>query len=240
MSQVFDKETVSQQERSDIFVIVPAYNEGPMLGDVLSELAKTGHQVVVVDDGSIDETHAIAKRHTSHVLKHLVNRGQGAALQTGIDYALAHGCSMVATFDADGQHRIEDMERMIGRIRDGECDVVLGSRFLDRETRESIPAGRRLLLRCATATQRILTGAKLTDAHNGLRVLSSKAASRIELTNDRMAHASEIIDQIFATDLVVKEHPVHIEYTEYSMGKGQSWIDGFRVLFHYIISRVFG
>ena len=228
------------RKSGNIFVIVPAYNEGPVLGTVLKELAATGYEVVVVDDGSVDDTGGTARKHTRHALRHFVNRGQGAALQTGIDYALGMGAEVIATFDADGQHRIVDLEGMIDTVVRGECDVALGSRFLDPENQEAIPTGRRLVLRFASLLQRLLTGAKLTDAHNGLRVLSRRAACEVNLTNDRMAHASEIIDQLFSGDLEIREYPVRIEYTEYSVAKGQSWVNGFRILFHYIISRVFG
>ena len=229
-----------QEKRDDIFVVIPAYNEVTMLGEVLRDVSSTGCQLVVIDDGSTDMTIEVARRHTPHALRHFVNRGQGAALQTGIDYALRHGARIIATFDADGQHRIDDMMAMIERVGNGECNALLGSRFLDARTSETIPAGRRLVLRCASIVQRLLTGANLTDAHNGLRVLDRRAAECVDLTNDRMAHASEIIDQLFAGDLVIREHSVTIDYTEYSMAKGQSWTNGFRILFHYIISRVFG
>ena len=235
-----DKDNVNTTNSSDIFVIIPAFNEGPMLGTVLTEVTETGYQIVVVDDGSTDDTVDTARLHTPHTLRHLVNRGQGAALQTGIEYALSRGARTIATFDADGQHRIVDLKEMVELVQSGDCDVALGSRFLNEETQKSIPRGRRLVLRCASIIQRTLTGAKLTDAHNGLRVLSRKAAEQINLTNDRMAHASEIIDQLFNGDLVIREYPVHIEYTEYSVSKGQSWTNGFRIMFHYIISRVFG
>jgi glycosyltransferase involved in cell wall biosynthesis len=235
-----DKDNVSTANNTDIFVIIPAFNEGPMLCSVLTEVNKTGYQIVVVDDGSTDDTVDAARRHTPHTLRHLVNRGQGAALQTGIEYAMSRGARIIATFDADGQHRIVDLKEMIDLVQSGACDVALGSRFLNHETQKSIPHGRRMVLRCASIIQRVLTGAKLTDAHNGLRVLSRKAADQVNLTNDRMAHASEIIDQLFNGELVIREYPVHIEYTEYSMSKGQSWTNGFRIMFHYIISRVFG
>ena len=231
---------MSTTNNTDIFVIIPAFNEGSMLDSVLTEVTKTGYQIVVVDDGSADDTVDTARRHTPHTLRHLVNRGQGAAIQTGIEYAMSRGAMIIATFDADGQHRIVDLKEMIDLVQSGACDVALGSRFLNDETQKSIPRGRRMVLRCASIIQRVLTGAKLTDAHNGLRVLSRKAADQVDLTNDRMAHASEIIDQLFNGELVIREYPVRIEYTEYSMSKGQSWTNGFRIMFHYIISRVFG
>jgi len=223
-----------------VFVVVPAFNEGEVLHDVLHQLSETGYQIVVVDDGSSDNTVQVASMHTPHALRHMVNRGQGASLQTGIEYALQNDAKIIATFDADGQHRIEDMQTMIESIASGESDVALGSRFLNKEWCQDVPKSRQALLRVATAVQCTLTGTKLTDAHNGLRVLSRKAASKIDLTNDRMAHASEIIDQLFSIkDVTIREYPVRIRYTEYSRRKGQSWTSGFRIMFHYLISRVF-
>lgn len=219
-----------------VFLVIPAYNEGQSIGDVLSELARLDVDVVVVDDGSADETFKIARQHTPHALRHLINRGQGAALQTGIDYALRRGAEYIVTFDADGQHSLNDLSALLDPIQAGECDVVLGSRFLGRT--EHIPPIRRLTLKAATLFTRLVSQVSVTDTHNGLRAFSRRAALQVQIKNDRMAHASELIDIIRALNLPYREVPVHIRYTEYSMSKGQSLRGAFRILFDYFVGRV--
>jgi glycosyltransferase involved in cell wall biosynthesis len=220
------------------WIVIPVYNEATMIGRVVRELRTVFPNVVCVDDGSSDGSMEAIRRATPHALRHLVNRGQGAALQTGTAYALRHGAKWIAHFDADGQHRIEDLVRMVEAVASGSCDIALGNRF-GGDTSD-IPAGRRLLLRCAVAFHRMVSGIELHDVHNGLRVLSRAAAERIEITADRMAHASEIVDLIAQSGLRVEQVPVTIRYTEYSKAKGQSWTAGFRIMFHYLVGRVLG
>lgn len=220
-----------------LFILIPAYNEAQSIGNVLDELAKLKADVVVVDDGSADATFQIARRHTPHALRHLINRGQGAALQTGLEYALRCGAEYIVTFDADGQHSLGDLQTLLEPIRSGACDVVLGSRFLNKKT-EHIPLIRRLTLRAATLFTRLVSQVSVTDTHNGLRAFSRRAALKIQITNDRMAHASELIDIIRGLDMPYREVPVHIRYTEYSMSKGQSLRSSFRILFDYFVGRV--
>jgi len=219
-----------------VFVVVPAYNEGPALADVLEELAGTYRQVVVVDDGSTDDTYEVAVGGASYVLRHLVNRGQGAALQTGIRFALLRGARVIVTFDADGQHRAEDMAALVQPILSGECDITLGSRFLGRAV--DMPRSRRAALKAAVVFSRLMSGVKLSDAHNGLRAFSRRAAERLKITQDRMAHASELTDFVARSGLTYREVPVQIRYTRYSLGKGQSLRHAVRILIHYLFGRV--
>lgn len=224
---------------SDVYVVVPAYNEAGMIGRVVADLRSTFEHVVVVDDGSNDDTGEVARESGALVVRHSINRGQGAALQTGITFALRLGASVLVTFDADGQHRVEDVRRMIDMIREGSCDVCLGSRFLDRASIAEIPPARRLLLRGAIWFTRIMSGLPVTDAHNGLRALTRSAAERIEIRLDRMAHASEIVDCIRRGGLRVKECPVTVHYSSYSRQKGQSGLGAIRIAIEYVMSRWF-
>jgi glycosyltransferase involved in cell wall biosynthesis len=221
--------------RAQTFVVIPVFNEGAVIGEVLDQLVQHFPNVVCVDDGSSDGTWEALKSHAPHALRHLVNRGQGAALQTGTEYALRCGALRIAHFDADGQHRIEDLERMVAAVARGDCDIALGDRFAGNAA--SVPLGRRMVLRAAVVFHRIVSGIALNDVHNGLRVFSRVAAERIEMTADRMAHASELIDLIAQSQLRVLQLPVTIRYTEYSRAKGQSWTGGFRILFHYLVGR---
>lgn len=230
-----DTELPSDVKRQT-FVVIAAYNEGTCIEGVLHELRATYPNVVVVDDGSTDETYQIARREATHALRHLINRGQGAALQTGIDFALWRGARYIVTFDADGQHRVEDVAALVRPVSTGECDITLGSRFLGGAS--SVPVMRRLMLRLAVVFTRLVSRVALTDAHNGLRAFSRRAAERIDISMDRMAHASEVIDLIRRSGLPFREVPVQIRYTEYSLAKGQSLRDAVRIVFHYLVDRV--
>lgn len=185
--------------------------------------------VVCVDDGSTDGSQQAAREAGAVVVQHPINLGQGAALQTGIDYALQDpelGC--IITFDADGQHRVEDAAAMEERVLSGEADIVLGSRFLDDRTKLS-PA-KKVVLRTAAVQSRWATGMNLTDAHNGLRAFNRHVASNMHLTQNRMAHASELVNQIAAMKPRWVEHPVEIIYTDYSRSKGQSLLNSVNIL----------
>lgn len=221
----------------DVFIIMPAFNEGPAIGDVIAGLLSDYPRVVVVDDGSVDDTAERALAAGAVVLRHPLNRGQGAALQTGLDYALAQGARYVVTFDSDGQHRPEDVFRLLEPIEAGRADVALGSRFLGDSS--SVPPLRRLLLKGAVLFTRWTSGTSLTDAHNGLRALSRPAAERIRIRLDRMAHASELVDQIRRLGLAWVEVPVTVRYTPYSLAKGQRAGDAVKVVLDYLLGRVF-
>ena len=218
-----------------IFVVVPAYNEAEAIGGVLEELRRTAATIVVVDDCSTDATAAIARAAGATVLRHAVNRGQGASLQTGIRYALLRGAEIVVTFDSDGQHDAADLAALVAPIRAGRAEVVLGSRFL--EPRSAIPPARRLLLKLAVVFTRITSGMRVTDAHNGLRALSRRAAASIDIKLDRMAHASELMDQIRRSRLSYAEVAVSVRYTPYARRKGQRGVHALRVAFDYLVGR---
>jgi glycosyltransferase involved in cell wall biosynthesis len=218
------------------FVVIAAYNEEVCLEQVVNDVRDRYPNVVVVDDGSTDGTYAAAKRSATFVLCHAINRGQGAALQTGIEFALLRGAQYVVTFDADGQHRPEDIEALLEPIVRGECEISLGSRFLGQAT--NMPRSRRVTLRLAVLFTRLVNRARLTDAHNGLRAFSRKAAKQIQITLDRMAHASELIDLVVDSGLPYQEVPVQIRYTEHSLAKGQSSRGALRIAFHYLVGRI--
>jgi len=220
----------------DLWVVIPAFNEGPVIGKVVMAVRALCHNVVIVDDCSGDDTGAQALEAGATVLRHPINLGQGAALQTGIRYALSRGAGYIVTFDADGQHRPEDIGVLLDtQVKTG-ADVVLGSRFLGHA--ENIPRLRRMILQLAVVYMHITSGVKLTDAHNGLRLLTRRAAERIRITQARMAHASEIIDQIDALGLTVVEAPVTIVYTEYPLRKGQKLGNAFNILIELFVARL--
>ena len=220
-----------------IFFVIPAYNEGKSIGRVINDLKRAGYKdIIVIDDGSKDNTYAEAKKKGVIALKHVINRGQGAALRTGIDCALKNGAEYIVTFDSDGQHRVEDLPAMLEPVINGEVDVTLGSRFLKKT---EMPFGRRILLKGSVLVQRIFYGVKLSDAHNGYRVLSKKAAEQIRIESDRMEHASEIVEEIMKKKIKFKEVPVEIRYTGYSMKKGEaSFFGALKILFKMVLRRI--
>src|SRR5690242_12514906 len=219
-----------------IWVVIAAYNEAKVIARVVGEVALRGYHVVVVDDGSADDT-ADRAASAAAVVRHPVNLGQGAALQTGIDYALQQGADAIGTFDADGQHRATDIERLVAALREAPADFALGSRFLDDTI--ALSTARRLLLRAATVFTQLTTGLRLTDTHNGLRAMTRRGAETIRLRQNRMAHASEILAQIAASGLAYVEVPVRIEYTAYSVAKGQRLSDALTILLDLFARRLY-
>ncbi|MCP2637517.1 glycosyltransferase family 2 protein [Microbacterium sp. HD4P20] len=214
---------------ADTWLVVPLYNEATVVQEVVRETRKTFPNVVCIDDGSRDRSAEEALAGGAIVVRHPINLGQGAALQTGLDFALAQpGAEYFVTFDSDGQHRVEDALAMVERLRTEPLDIVIGSRFLDDRTNAG--ALKKLILRAAVLFERVSTGVKLTDAHNGLRALNRAAASGIRITQNRMAHASEIVGQIGAKKLRYAEQPVQILYTDYSRAKGQSMWNSVNIL----------
>jgi glycosyltransferase involved in cell wall biosynthesis len=210
---------VHSKSEGGVWVVVPAYNEARVVAGVIAELKRDVHRIVVVDDGSSDSTAEMAAECGAIVLRHPINLGQGAALQTGIEFALARDAELIVTFDADGQHRTADVARLIDALEAEGADFALGSRFLGSAA--NIPSLRRMLLRVATLFTRLTTGLALTDAHNGLRAMTRRGALRIRLRQNRMAHASEILSQIAVSGLKYVEVPVTIDYSGYSLAKGQ-------------------
>lgn len=226
----------------NVFVIIPAYNEEMTIGRVVREVLKKVDRVVVVDDASEDKTARIARQEGAVVIKHFLNRGQGASLQTGISYALKNGADILVTFDADGQHDPSDIPPLIHSLIQSGVDVVLGSRFLRNikgiPLTRRIPLTRLLLLKAAVVFTKITTGLRVTDTHNGLRAFRREAAERIMIHQDRMAHASEILEQIAEKKLRYREVPVTIRYTRYSLQKGQHTLSSLKILWDLFLGKM--
>jgi glycosyltransferase involved in cell wall biosynthesis len=222
--------------RQGVYVVIAAYNEGGAIGHVVRGVRDVYPHVIVVDDGSRDETARVARDAGAVVLKHPFNRGQGAALQTGITFAVGQQAAYVVTFDADGQHCVDDIARLIDPICRGEVEIVMGSRFLGQAI--NMTWRRWILLKGGVVFTRIVSRAQITDVHNGLRAFSNRAARSVRITLDRMAHASELIDEIQRCGLPYCEVPVTIRYTDYSRSKGQGGWASLRILIHYLFGRL--
>lgn len=231
---------ISQKLKNQIYFVIAAYNEERSIGNVLSELLKNSYShIVVVNDGSKDKTSEIILQYEGvTLLEHVINRGQGAALKTGIDYALKQDdCKYIVTFDADGQHRLSDLPNFIEALETGKYDIAIGSRFLSEESAKLVPFKKRFLLKGALAVTWFLSGISLSDTHNGYRVMNKTAAKQIEMSLDGFEHASEIIDEIAKKRVKYKEIPVFIDYTEYSKQKGQKMSNSLKIMAKMILKK---
>jgi glycosyltransferase involved in cell wall biosynthesis len=223
---------------ADVAVIVRVYNEAPVVGSVIGELVAAGFLVIAVDDASTDSSAAEIDKAGAFRVSHPVNLGAGGALQTGFDAVLKFtDARYIACFDADGQHQLADLLGMVATIREG-YDVVMGSRFLDGKT--TMSPLRRLILRTATKVFNRGAGTRLTDAHNGLRMVTRAVAEQTRLSHAGMAYASELERQLTRPEYRVVEHPVHILYTEYSKAKGQPLLNSINILADTIVHRLSG
>ncbi|QHO91475.1 glycosyl transferase [Actinomyces sp. 432] len=235
MTSAEGSQTRSPAPVTDAWLVVPLYNEGQVVRGVIEEALRVFPLIVAVDDGSQDDSAAQAQAGGAVVVRHPLNLGQGAALQTGITYVLERTDGRyVVTFDADGQHSVQDAAAMVQAARQEDLAFVLGSRFLGNAS----PVGwlKRLVLKTAALAASRTTGMHLTDAHNGLRVIRRDAAAQLDLRQNRMAHASEIIRQLGAMRLPWREFPVHIAYTDYSRAKGQSLWNSVNILVDLLFS----
>lgn len=221
-------------ERDSVCVVIPLFNEAEVIAAVVEDLRGSFGNIMCVDDGSSDGSAAIARSAGATVLQHPMNLGQGAALQTGFDYVVSQtDATHVVTFDADGQHRVNDAVEMAELALRKRISVIYGSRFLDKRTKPGLK--KRAVLQVAALITRAFTGLRLTDAHNGLRVLSREALGKIRLEQNGMSHASEIVHQLAKSRLSWKEYPVEVLYTDYSKKKGQSLLNSINILIDLIV-----
>ncbi len=223
--------------KSEVAIVIPLYNEERVIKQTLHELKKQrpDDTIIVVDDGSSDQSYDKACLPGVYLLRHIINLGQGAALQTGIEFAKKLGCKYVITFDADGQHCAKDIERFVTILRKDEADIVLCSRFLGKA--ENIPPVKRYFLRIASWVEHILTGIKLSDVHNGFRAINIAKFPNFIITQNRMSHASEIIDLIKHLKMRYKELPCTIRYSKYSLAKGQSMMNSINIIVEFILGK---
>ncbi|HJQ09260.1 MAG TPA: glycosyltransferase family 2 protein [Candidatus Saccharimonadales bacterium] len=217
-------------------VIIPVYNEGKVIRNVIADALKHVSTVIAVNDGSKDNSADEIAKTNAILIDHPINMGQGAALQTGLEYARElENISYFVHFDADGQHDIRDVEKMLAILEKGKYDIVLGSRFLEKVSAKKVPLKKRILLKLALWFTVLTTGLKLTDTHNGLRVFNRKAANAIEITLPDMAHASEILALIHQYKLKYTEAPVTIRYTAYSQAKGQPILNAINIVYDILV-----
>ncbi|NYB50995.1 MAG: glycosyltransferase family 2 protein [Methanobacteriaceae archaeon] len=209
-----------------IITIIPAYNEEKTIQKVVDGVKKYSH-VLVVDDGSEDKTATLAKKGNARVIKHEKNRGKGAAIKTGLRYAIRNDYDMIVIIDGDGQHD----PRCIPRLVEGMVgkDVIIGSRFMDIPPK-NMPWQRRLSNGITTRLIRFVTGYHITDSQCGFRVISKKAAAFfVDINYNDYVYESEVLCKASENNLAVGEKPIECTY-----GNEKSYVR-FRHVVHYIM-----
>lgn len=222
---------------TDTAFIIPVYNEATVIRSVIAEVLKQYKYVVCVNDGSRDNSANEIALTSAYLIEHPINMGQGAALQTGVEFARELPVDFFVTYDADGQHRLKDVKNMLKIIRSDPVDIILGSRFLGSEA-INMPTTKKMLLKFAVMFSNLTSGLRLTDTHNGLRVFNRRVAEAMQITVPDMAHASEILEMINRNKWRYAETPVVIEYTDYSLKKGQSFMNAVNIAFDTLLRKV--
>ncbi len=214
--------------------IVPAFNEEKRITEVISNLLTIVNEVVVVDDCSSDLTAEKAVSAGATVLRHKINLGQGAALETGHEYARKKRADFVLHFDGDGQFCPEDILPALKHLKEKNLDILLGSRFLD--TRTNIPFVKKyFLFPVSKIIDKFFTGLKLSDVHNGFRILNKTALEKIRIRQNKMAHATEIVGQIKIHKLNYGEFPIKVIYYE----TGQGFFGGLKIIKDLFLSKFY-
>ena len=222
---------------SDTWLVITCFNEGQVIFDVIANARQTFPNIVAVNDGSRDNSAEAIHAAGAHLVNHPVNLGQGAAIQTGVEYARAQpGAQYFVTFDADGQHQVKDVVAMVNRLRTEPVDIIVGTRFAGQDNSQ-VPWIKRVVLKTVVMLSPRTKRLGLSDAHNGLRAFNRKVAEEMDIRMNGMSHASEIVAMIDHHGWRVAEQPVDILYTEYSMSKGQSLINGVNILADGLMAR---
>ncbi len=200
-----------------VYIVLPAYNEGKVIKEVIKNIKILGYNnIIVVDDGSTDNTYEESISAGAITMKHTINRGKGAATQTGLDAAKQLGANIIVTMDSDGQHNPQDIEKLIKPIIENKADVVLGSRMLGEK---GMPSSRKLMNKIGNFVTYIFFGIWVSDSQSGFRAYSKKALDSVYTYMDRYEFESEMLGQVKAAELKIKEVPIKVIYTEYSLNK---------------------
>ena len=224
--------------KAEIYVIIPCYNEASVVRNTVTDVLKHGYNVVVVDDCSKDHSKKQLQGLPIYYLRHRANMGQGAALHAGLEFAKRKGASYFVTFDADGQHDSNDIDGMFEELLKNKADIVFASRFLPG-AKTNISGARSFVLNVARYVNYLVSGILLSDAYNGLRVFNAKTAGILKITENKMAHATEIQMLAAHNKLSYCEFPNHIQYNDYTKRKGLKNIDGLKIVFEILLFKIF-
>jgi len=227
------------EKTKKIYIIVPAFNEAGSIVKVIKDLFCFGYEnIVVVDDGSTDKTSEIVKKFNVFLIRHPVNMGPGAAIKTGIDFALLNDAEIMVTFDADGQHLAKDIYGLVKPIILNKVDITLGNRFLNNSSK--VPLFKKIILKAGAILMFLMYGVLSSDSHNGLKAMSKSAALKIDIKSNGWEYCSEIIEEIMLKKIKYQEIPVTVKYTDYSIKKGQKIYNSFYILSKMFVKWIFG
>jgi glycosyltransferase involved in cell wall biosynthesis len=226
-------------DNHSIFVIVPGFNEAYIIRQTIEKLLAKKFSVIVVDDASTDNTREVLLGLPVYYIRHLSNLGQGAAIRTGIEFVLQQkSAEYVVTFDADGQHDADDIERMLEILKKEKADIIFGSRFLPGSS-TNVHLSRKWVLKIARLINYLASGILLSDANNGLRVMTKEAALKMQITENRSTHNAQVQNLVKYNKIRYAECPVNISYSEYSRKKGLRNINSVRILYDLILFKIF-
>ena len=227
------------EKTKKIYIIIPAFNEAGSIAKVIKDLFCFGYEnIVVVDDGSTDKTSEVVKKFNVFLIRHPVNMGPGAAIKTGIDFALLNDAEIMVTFDADGQHLAKDIYDLVKPIILNKVDVTLGNRFLNNSSK--VPIFKKIILKAGAVLMFLMYGILSSDSHNGLKAMSKSAALKIDIKSNGWEYCSEIIEEIMLKKVKYQEVPVTVKYTDYSIKKGQKIYNSFYILSKMFVKWIFG
>jgi polyprenyl-phospho-N-acetylgalactosaminyl synthase len=227
------------EKMQKIYIVIPAFNEAGSIGKVIGDLFYYGYKdIVVIDDASTDKTSETVKNFNVYLIKHPVNMGPGAAIKTGIDFALLDGADIIVTFDADGQHLAKDISNLVKPIISNKADITLGNRFLNKTSK--VPIFKKIILKAGALLMFLMYGILSSDSHNGLKAINRSAALKIDIRSNGWEYCSEVIEEIMLKKVKYMEVPVTVKYTDYSIKKGQKIYNSFYIFSKMFIKWIFG
>lgn len=214
-----------QKRKQRVCIVIPAYNESAVIGDVIQDIARTFSQgkfdatILIVNDASKDATSQLARESGAIVIDHILNSGAGGATATGLGYAEQNGFSIAATMDADGQHKASDVLRGVRKLSQGDADLLIGSRLMDSSgmSRVKVIGNRGLSI-----VTRVLFGINSTDSQSGLRIFSRRALEELRWKTSGYEFCSEMLWRAKQQNMIIDEYPIEAIYTDYSKAKGQN------------------